>query len=118
MTLDYIRAYLLSKPYVTEDLPFGPDTLVFRVGEKIFALCGLDNHPLRINLKCAPENVLELREEHAWIIPGYHMNKKHWNTIIFTDDSNWKLIKILMDHSYDLVFQSLPKKIKETLTEY
>lgn len=110
MNIELLRDYILSKPHATEDMPFGPDTLVFRIGGKIFALMGLDNHPLQINLKCDPGRVLELREEHPWIIPGYHMNKKHWNTLVLEDGANWKLVKELIDHSYDLVLASISKK--------
>lgn len=110
MDLEELRIYILSKPYVSESLPFGPDTLVFKVGTKVFALCGLDHHPIRINLKCDPDIAEELRESHAWIIPGYHMNKKHWNTLIIEPQASIRLLKELIDHSYDLVFASLTKK--------
>lgn len=110
MDIDALREYLLSKPYVSEYMPFGPDTLVFKVGSKVFALVGLDEIPLRMNLKCDPERAQDLREANAWIIPGYHMNKKHWNTLILDFQASDRLVKELIDHSYDLVFESLTKK--------
>jgi predicted DNA-binding protein (MmcQ/YjbR family) len=110
MDIDALREYLLSKPYVSEYMPFGPDTLVFKVGSKVFALVGLDAIPLRINLKCDPDRAEEFRENYAWIIPGFHMNKKHWNTLILDFQAPNRLVKELIDHSYDLVFASLTKK--------
>lgn len=116
MNLDSIRDYTLSLPHVTEDQPFGPEILVFRIGGKIFALLVLDEHPLRINLKCNPEKAIELREEHDWVIPGYHMNKKHWNTLVLEDYAKPKLVFHLVEHSYDLVFSSLSKAQKTLLS--
>lgn len=115
MNIEEVREYLLSKPYVTEDMPFDQSTLVFRVGEKIFALTSLDRLPFQVNLKCDPDNVDNLREKFECVTPGYHMNKKHWNTLILGEDCTWSLAKELIDHSYDLVYVSLPKKVKEAL---
>lgn len=109
MTLEDLRAYCLAKPGVTEDTPFGPQTLVFRVLGKLFALTSIDDY-YRVNLKCDPERAVELRERHPGIIPGYHMNKRHWNTVSTTGDVSKKLLCELIDHSYELVRASLPKK--------
>jgi predicted DNA-binding protein (MmcQ/YjbR family) len=115
MNVELLREYMLTKPHVTEDLPFGPDVLAFRIGKKIFGLIPLGEEPERINLKCDPARVPELREEHAFILPGFHQNKKHWNTLLMAKDANWKLVKELIDHSYDLVYNSLTKATKEFL---
>ncbi len=115
MNIEEYRNYCLSKPCVTEHFPFDEVTLVFKVCNKIFTLSGLENQPPKINLKCDPERAISLREEYDGIItPGYHMNKKHWNTI---DISNLPqgFIEELIDHSYDLIVKSLPKKIREEL---
>ncbi|MDI1235143.1 MAG: MmcQ/YjbR family DNA-binding protein [bacterium] len=113
MNIEQYREYCLSKPGTSEDLPFGPDTLVMKVGGKLFALCNID-HFVSINLKCDPEKAVILREQHEQIIPGWHMNKKHWNTVVI-DGLSEKLILELIDHSYELVRNSLPRKIKAEL---
>jgi predicted DNA-binding protein (MmcQ/YjbR family) len=83
MNIETLRSYALSKPNAEESFPFGEDTLVFKVNNKIFLLTGLDSHPLQFNVKCHPDKAIELREEFPEnVLPGYHMNKKHWNTII------------------------------------
>lgn len=110
MDIEETREYCLGKPGVLECLPFDETTLVFKVGNKMFALLNLDGRN-SINLKCNPERAIELREEHSGIIPGYHMNKQHWNTI-FLDSLSSNLIKELINHSYELVVNSLPKKIR------
>ena len=115
MFIDEIRDYCLSKKGVEECLPFGPETLVFKVMGKVFLLTGLDSKPIQFNVKCAPEKALELRANYSFVIPGYHMNKKHWNTIICDDSVNNKLIKQWIDDSYCLIVGSLPKKLKEEL---
>lgn len=112
MDIEQYREYCLSKPGTTEELPFGPDTLVMKVGGKVFALSSIDNFE-SINLKCDPEKAIQLREEHAQIIPGWHMNKKHWNTV-YLDGLQDRLILRLIDHSYELVWNGLPRKTKET----
>lgn len=117
MDIDDLRGYCLGKPFTSEGFPFDTDTLVFRVAEKIFALVSLDNQPLSINLKCDPELALELREEYPSIVPGYHMNKKHWNTLLLDGSIPRKKVLELIDHSYDLVFQSLPTKTRTLLKE-
>jgi predicted DNA-binding protein (MmcQ/YjbR family) len=114
MNIEDLSEYCLSKKGVTEDMPFGDDTLVFRVMDKIFLLTNLEGE-LRINLKCDPARAIELREENPAIIPGYHMNKKHWNTLIMDGSLNRKLVLSLIDHSYELIVESLPKARKEEL---
>jgi predicted DNA-binding protein (MmcQ/YjbR family) len=103
MDIDSIREYCLSKPDVEETLPFGPDTLVFKVKGKIFLLAGLDNVPLSMNLKCDPAKAIELREQYDSVQPGYHMNKKHWNTVTIDGSVSTKELKEWIDWSYDLV---------------
>lgn len=103
MTLDQLLDYSLAKPDTVETLPFGPDVLVLKVKGKVFLLIPLNTDPIQCNVKCDPERAIELREEYASIIPGYHMNKKHWNTIILDGTVPSKLIYELIDHSYELV---------------
>lgn len=115
MNIETLREYCLSKKAVTEDFPFGETTLVFRVEGKIFLLVALDAAPLQFNAKCDPEKAIELREAYDAIQPGYHMNKKHWNTVIIDGSVSTGLIKEMIDDSYSLVVKSLPKKIREEL---
>ncbi len=116
MNIDIFRDYCLSKKGVTEGLPFGPDTLVFKVMEKMFALASLDEVPLRANLKCDPDRALELRENYEdSILPGYHMNKQHWNTLVLDGRLDPKLVFELIDHSYDLIVSGLSGKLKKEL---
>lgn len=104
MNIETIREYILQKPSVTEGFPFGEDTLVFKVNNKIFFLAGLESLPLQFNVKCDPEKAIQLREDHPdHILPGYHMNKKHWNTIIVDGRLPAKQVKEMIDDSYDLV---------------
>ncbi|MHC1703622.1 MAG: MmcQ/YjbR family DNA-binding protein [Tenuifilaceae bacterium] len=112
MNIEEIREYCLSKKGATECFPFDELTLVFKVGEKMFALSNLDGEP-SINLKCDPEKAIELREEYSSIEPGYHMNKSHWNTVYLNGSVPEKLIKDLINHSYDLIINSLSKAKKE-----
>ena len=96
--------YILQKPSVTEGFPFGEDTLVFKVKDKIFFLAGLESSPLQFNVKCDPDKAIELREEYPEsVLPGYHMNKKHWNTIIVDGRLSAKQLKGMIDDSYALV---------------
>lgn len=113
MDIETLREYCLSKKAVTEDFPFGATTLVFRVKEKIFLLVSLDADPLQFNAKCNPEKAIELREEYEAIQPGYHMNKKHWNTVVIDGSIPSKLIKEMIDDSYKLIVQALPKKVRD-----
>lgn len=103
MNLESLREYCLSKPDVEETLPFGPDTLVYKVKGKIFLITGFDSDPLQFNVKCDPDKAIELREEYACVQPGYHMNKKHWNTILVDGSVSAKQLKEWIDWSYDLV---------------
>jgi predicted DNA-binding protein (MmcQ/YjbR family) len=104
MNIEIMREYILQKPGVTEGFPFGGDTLVFKVNDKIFLLTGLDSNPLQFNVKCDPDKAIELREEFPEaVLPGYHMNKKHWNTIIVDGALSKKQLKEMIDHSYNLV---------------
>ena len=116
LNIEELRNYCLSKKGVTEDMPFGDDTLVFRVMDKIFVLANLEGE-LHLNLKCDPLKAIELREEHPSVIPGYHMNKKHWNTMIMDGSLSRVLIFSLIDHSYDLVVDSLSKLKKMELNK-
>ncbi|MDF1816157.1 MAG: MmcQ/YjbR family DNA-binding protein [Verrucomicrobiales bacterium] len=118
MFADEIREYFLSKPATTEEQPFGPDVLVYKVKNKMFATLGFDESDGhgRTNLKCDPDRAVELRETYEAILPGYHMNKRHWNTLILNGSIPPQTIRELADHSYDLVVAGLPKKIREELT--
>ena len=115
MDLDDIREYCLSKPASEEALPFGPDVLVFKVAGKVFLLLPLDSEDLQFNAKCDPEEAEELRERYPSVQPGYHMNKKHWNTITVDGSVSSALLKKWIDDSYELVVKSLPVKVRETL---
>ncbi|HEX7366837.1 MAG TPA: MmcQ/YjbR family DNA-binding protein [Pelobium sp.] len=108
MNIESLRDYCLQKPGVSESFPFGNDTLVFKVAQKIFLLASI-TEPISFNAKCNPERALVLREQHPEIIPGYHMNKKHWNTVYYNQNLSDLILKQLIDNSYDLVFLSLPK---------
>lgn len=114
MNSEEIRDYCLLKKAVEESFPFDKETLVFKVGNKMFALMSLERQPTSINLKADPDWSLELREEYHQIIPGYHMNKVHWNTVN-VDGLKPDLIRKLIDHSYDLIFASLTKKVREEI---
>jgi len=118
MNLEYYYQYCLSKKGVTEHFPFDEDTLVFKVGGKMFALASLrawENGNPNVNLKCDPERAEELRAEYDDIKPGYHMSKVHWNTISVNRDVPDSFLKELIDHSYALVFKSLTKKIQSEI---
>jgi predicted DNA-binding protein (MmcQ/YjbR family) len=108
-SIEELRDYCIAKKGVIEDFPFDEETIVFKVGGKMFALANIDDFD-GINLKCDPAKAVELREQYEAIQPGYHMNKKHWNTLEMDGSLPVKLIKELIDHSYDLVVASLPKK--------
>src|ERR1043165_2723905 len=110
MDVESFREYCLTKPHATEGTPFGEDVLVFKVGGKMFALVSLDEVPSTVNLKCDPDRALELRDRYEQVQPGYHMNKKHWNTVVLDGVIPDKEGREMIDHSYDLVVRSLPKK--------
>ena len=109
MDLAAFREYCLTKPEVTEGTPFGETVLVFKLGGKIFALLSLDEVPARANLKCDPDLALELRDRYEQVRPGYHMNKKHWNTIDIEAGVPDAEIRKMIDHSYDLVAKKLSR---------
>ncbi|UPL51057.1 MmcQ/YjbR family DNA-binding protein [Hymenobacter sublimis] len=114
MNIEDFRDYCLLKAGVTEETPFGPETLVFKVGGKVFALTDIETFA-SINLKCDPERAQELREQHDYVLPGFHMNKKHWNTVLVGTGISGRQLRELIDHSYDLVRASLPRKQREEL---
>jgi predicted DNA-binding protein (MmcQ/YjbR family) len=109
MNIEQIREYCLKKKGVTEEFPFNEEILVFKVAGKIFLLASLETIPLRINLKCEPEKAIELREEYEAVQPGYHMNKKHWNTIIIDGTVPSSKLFEWIDDSYNLVVAGLKK---------
>lgn len=110
MNIESLREYCLSKPGAEETLPFGPDVIVFKIGGKAFLLLPLDTEQLQFNVKCDPELAVELREQFACVLPGYHMNKKHWNTIIVDGSVSAKQLKDWIDHSFDLVVGKSAKR--------
>jgi predicted DNA-binding protein (MmcQ/YjbR family) len=113
MDIEKLREYCIAKKGVTEEFPFDEVTLVFKVGGKMFALTNLDGD-FTVNLKCDPELAIELREKYPSVTPGYHMSKIHWNTIAIDGSVSDKLILSWVDHSYDLVFKGLSKKMRDT----
>ena len=119
MNIEQIQEYCISKKAVTEDFPFDADTLAFKVLGKVFALIGLEKWEAGkkgINLKCDPDYAEELRADYGAIQPGYHMNKKHWNTIDLTmNEISPKFLSELIDHSYDMVVKGMPKKMRDHL---
>jgi len=115
LTLADVREYLRAKKGTTEEMPFGPEVLVFKVMGKMFALVSHMESPLRVNLKCDPDLAVVLRLEYEAVIPGYHQNKQHWNTIIFGGDVPDDTLRGMMDMSYDLVVGKLTKAQKKAL---
>ncbi len=111
MNIETFREYCLAKKAVEECFPFDEVTLVFKVMGKIFAITGLDDPDFKVNLKCDPEMAVQLREEYPdQIIPGWHMNKAHWNTVFFEMGLDQQLLRSLIDHSYELIVKKLPRK--------
>lgn len=117
MNLIKLRAHCLAKPGTTEERPFGPDTLVFKVMNKMFALCGDDPEPEFVNLKCDPDDALFFRQKFDGVQPGYHMDKRRWNSVYLTGDVPESLILEMIDDSYDLVVAGLPGKLRAQLAE-
>lgn len=115
MKRDVLRQYCLAKKGVKEETPFGPDTLVFKVMGKMFALTGNEAEPKSINLKCDPDDSLFFRSRFEGVTPGYHMNKKHWNTVSLCGDVPESLVREMIDDSYELVVSNLPRKLKAAL---
>lgn len=118
MNVEQYRYYCVSKKGVTEHFPFDNNVLVFKVMNKIFALSGVDSWEKgepRVNLKCNPDKAIELRETYEGISSGYHMNKRHWNTVTLNQDVSDTIVFELIDHSYDLIVNSLTKKLRNEL---
>lgn len=118
MDIEIIRKYCIEKKSTTESFPFGEHTLVFKVCGKMFLLMNLDSHPLQFNVKCNPGKAEEFREIYSSVIPAFHMNKKHWNTIILNGQIQSKLIREMIDESYVLVIKSLPLKERKKIGPY
>ena len=115
MHIESLYTYCTSKTGVTESFPFNDEVLVFKVMNKMFALVNVEKLPVRVNLKCNPSYALELRAQYEAVQPGYHMNKKHWNTVDVQSDLPDHEVRSLIDHSYDLVVKSLRKSDREAL---
>ncbi|MEV2199252.1 MmcQ/YjbR family DNA-binding protein [Streptomyces fradiae] len=112
MTPEQLKAFCLEFDDAVEEFPFGPEVSVFKVAGKIFALADLDERPLTVNLKCEPENALRLRADHPdVVVPGYHMNKRHWNTVSVARLPEL-LVREMIEDSYDLVVAGLPKAVR------
>jgi predicted DNA-binding protein (MmcQ/YjbR family) len=116
MDIETLRNYCLKKKGVSESLPFGENTPVYKVAGKIFLIANISN-PVSINIKCDPEKAVELREEYEAVTPGYHMNKLHWNTVLLENSLPDKLILNWIDDSYNLIIKALPKKDKKLITD-
>lgn len=116
MHIESLREYYLQKPGAEETMPFGDDTLVFKVIGKIFLLISL-KEANRFNVKCDPDLAIELRERYSEVQPGFHMNKTHWNTVYLDGSLTEKQLLEMIDHSYELIVKSLPKKTQQSLQE-
>ncbi len=114
MNIEELREYCITKKGVTESFPFDEETLVFKVMNKMFLLTNI-NKDLSMNVKCDPEKAIELREEYSSVLPGWHMNKKHWNTVNIDGSITDQQLKDWVDHSYDLIVASLTKKLQNEL---
>ncbi len=114
MDIEILRDYCLAKPCVTESTPFGPDPLVMKVCNKMFCLFSISNF-VSANLKCDPAEAIELRDSYTAVKPGFHMNKKHWNTVDFNKDVPDDMVLQMVDSSYDLIVKSLPKKVRDAI---
>ena len=117
MDIEQLRDSCLSLPGTTESFPFGPQTLVFKVLGKMYAATNLEDEEFRVNLKCDPDRAVELRETYPAVAPGYHMNKRHWNTVTMDGSVDRGTIREWVDHSYALVVIGLPKKDREKLAQ-
>jgi predicted DNA-binding protein (MmcQ/YjbR family) len=115
MNFEELRDHCLSFLGTEEKFPFGPETSVFKVSGKIFALSRLAENPLRVSLKCDPPLAEQLREAHAAVLPGYHLNKRHWNTVIIDGSVPDKMITDMVEDSYDLVVSKLPRARRRAL---
>ena len=112
---DEARNHILAMTGVTEQTPFWPEVLVYKMGGKMFATLRMDDEMARMNLKCDPDRAVELREEHEGILPGYHINKKHWNNLVLDDSLQGSLVVELIEHSYELVVAGLSRTVREEL---
>ena len=112
MDIEKLREYCLAKPFTTESFCFDETTLVFKVMNKMFAIIGLGSEDPFVHLKCDPDKAIELREQYEEIRPGWHMNKQHWNSVYIEHSLSDQMIQKLIDESYDLIVQSLPKKLR------
>ena len=115
MNTETLRDYCIAKPGATESFPFDDTTLVFKVGNRIFALLDTEGRPTTLALKCDPEQAVQLRETYDAVVPGYHLNKKHWNTITINGSLQSSELRHWIDHSYQLVRKSLPKAAQAEL---
>ena len=115
VNIEELRLYCLTKPGSEEGTPFGEDTLVFKVAGKMFALTSLSSTDLRVNLKCDPDHAIELREQYPSVLPGYHMSKKHWNTVVVDGLVPDSQVREWIDDSYNLIVAGLPKKLRDQL---
>jgi predicted DNA-binding protein (MmcQ/YjbR family) len=115
MDANGLRSSCLRHPGALEDFPFGPETSVFKVAGKVFALSALKRSPLEVSVKCEPDLAVALRASYASIRPGYHLNKRHWNTITLGADTPDGLVRDLIEDSYDLVVSKLPRRVREEL---
>ncbi len=115
MTADSLRRCCLARPSAVEEFPFGPETSVFKVGGKMFALTALDARPLRVSLKCEPSLAEALRAEHSAVRPGYHLSKRHWITVTLDDSLPEELVVGLLEDSYELVVDGLPKRERDRI---
>ena len=115
MNATELRRWCLAQPGAVEEFPFTPEHSVFKVAGKMFALSALDRTPLEVSVKCEPELALQLRETYAAIRPGYHLNKTHWNTVTLDGSLPDRLVRDLVEDSYDLVVSALPKRTREEL---
>jgi len=115
--IDEIREFCLALPEVTEGFPFGEDVLVFKVVGKMFFACNLAKYPCGVNLKCEPSKALDLRDDYDGIVPGWHMNKKHWNTVLLDGSVPSDLIEELLMHSYERVVSGLKKADRQRVQE-
>ena len=114
MNIEEYRDYCLAKPGVSEEVPFGPETLVFKVAGKVFALTDITTFG-SVNLKCDPAHAVELREEFDFVLPGWHMNKQHWNTVLIGTGARDNQLRQWIDDSYNLIVAALPKAVRATL---
>jgi predicted DNA-binding protein (MmcQ/YjbR family) len=117
MRLHDVDAFCRSLPHATSDQPFGPGVIAYRLADKIFALVSIEDVPPRINLKCEPELAIELRELYECVVPGYHMNKVHWNTVILDGSVQVEEVRSWITHSYDRVRNSLTSRIRHSLED-